>query len=55
MEFIEKVLRADRKAPRKQWHTAHRIHRRIQEEMPGHAVSESTIRRYVSERKVELK
>jgi transposase len=54
IEFVERVLRADRKAPRKQRHTAHRIHRRIQEEMPGHAVSESTIRRYVSRRKVEL-
>ena len=53
-EFIDAVMRADRKAPRKQRHTAHRIYGRIREEMPGHAVSESTIRRYVSVRKTEL-
>jgi transposase len=54
MEFIDGILGADRKAPRKQRHTAHRIYRRIQEEMPGQAVSESSVRRYVSKRKPEL-
>jgi hypothetical protein len=29
--FIEQILEADRQSPRKQRHTAHRIHQRIQE------------------------
>lgn len=52
--FIDEILMADRKAPRKQRHTAHRIHGRIKKEMPEHKVSESSVRRYVSRRKVEL-
>ena len=54
IEFIDGILAADRKAPRKQRHTAHRIYGRIREEMPGHAVSESSVRRYVSKRKPEM-
>jgi len=54
IEFIDGILAADRKAPRKQRHTAHRIYGRIEEEMPSHAVSESSVRRYVSKRKPEL-
>ena len=54
MPFIEGVLEADRKAPRKQRHTAHRIWQRIKVEMPDQVVAESTIREYVRERKREL-
>ncbi len=54
IEFIDGILAADRKAPRKQRHTAHRIYGRIKEEMPSHAVSESSVRRYVSKRKPDL-
>jgi hypothetical protein len=34
VEFVDAVLEADRKAPRKQQHTAHRIWERIQQELP---------------------
>lgn len=54
MEFIDQVLVADRKEPRKQRHTAHRIYTRLQEEMPDHSVAESSVRRYVNRRKAEL-
>jgi hypothetical protein len=50
-EFIEAILESDRKAPRKQRHTAHRIHQRLRVESPGCEVSESTVRRYVGRRK----
>lgn len=53
-EFIEGILEADRKAPRKQRHTAHRIWVRVRQEMPGVEVAESTVRRYVRERKREM-
>ena len=52
--LIESILEADRTAPRKQRHTAHRIYIRIQQEMANADVSESTVRRYVSQRKREL-
>jgi transposase len=52
--FVDAILEADRKAPRKQRHTAHRIWCRIQAQMPEVEVCESTIRRYVRERKMEL-
>jgi transposase len=53
--FIDAILQADRKAPRKQRHTAHRIWCRIRGEMPEvNAIAESTIRRYVRERKLHL-
>ena len=54
MAFIDALLEADRKAPRKQRHTAHRIWCRIRAEMPQVEVAESTIRRYVHERKIKL-
>jgi transposase len=54
MPFIESILEGDRQAPRKQRHTAHRIWQRIRAEMPERAVAESTIRKYVRERKHEL-
>ena len=51
--FIEMVLEADRLAPRKQRHTAHRIWERIRSEL-GIEVAESTVRKYVGRRKREL-
>jgi hypothetical protein len=52
--FIEAILLADENAPRKQRHTAHRIWSRIREELPEVSIAESSIRRYVRERKIEL-
>ena len=34
MEFVDRILEADKKAPRKQRHTAHRIWERIRCELP---------------------
>jgi len=53
-DYIDEILEEDKRAPRKQRHTAHRIWRRALEEHPGHAVAESTIRRYVGHRRREL-
>ena len=55
MAFVEAILEADRKAPRKQRHTAHRIWCRIRAELPEVELCESTIRHYVRERKIELR
>lgn len=52
--FIDEILRADRQAPRKQRHTAHRIYVRIREELPECAIAESTVRRYVQQQKEAL-
>jgi transposase len=52
--FIDAILEADRNAPRKQRHTAHRIWRRIMTELPAPKVAEVTVRQYVRERKQEL-
>jgi hypothetical protein len=52
--FIDRVLDEDRRAPRKQRHTARRIHRRILREFPGTAVAESTVRNHVRERKRQM-
>jgi transposase len=54
MAFIDAILEGDRKAPRKQRHTAHRIWCRLRAEMPEVSVAQSTIRRYVRQRKIEL-
>lgn len=54
LPFIDRILETDRKAPRKQRHTAHRIWQRILAERPECQVAESTVRRYVRERKQEL-
>lgn len=54
VDFIDAVLEADRKAPRKQRHTAHRIWVRLCQERPGHPVAEATVREYVRERKRAL-
>jgi transposase len=52
--FIDGILAADRKAPRKQRHTAHRIYVRIRQEMSDAKVSESTVRRYVCWKKQQM-
>jgi transposase len=54
MAFIDRVLEEDRAAPRKQRHTARRLHRRILEEFPGCEVGESTVRNHVRERRRQL-
>ena len=41
--FIERVLEQDLRSPRKQRHTARRLHRRLLTEFPGTAVAESTV------------
>jgi hypothetical protein len=41
------MLEADRKAPRKQRHTAHRMWCRLKAEHPEMDIAESTVRRYV--------
>lgn len=41
--FIEAILDADRTAPRKQRHTAHRSYQRIQTELPACPIAESTV------------
>ena len=53
-EFIDGILESDRKSPRKQRHTAHRIWVRLRKEMPEIEVVESTVRRYVRQRKREM-
>jgi len=53
-DFVEAILIADQKAPRKQRHTAHRIYVRIQQERSQCKVAESTVRQYVRERKLAL-
>ena len=51
---IEGMLEADREAPRKQRHTAHRIWTRLRDEHPAHPVGEPTVRRYVQLRRQEM-
>jgi transposase len=53
-EFIDAILEADRQAPRKQRHTAHRIWERIRKEKPECEAAEATVRRYVQQRKEAL-
>src|ERR1700724_1239710 len=52
--FIDGILESDRKAPRKQRHTSHRIWARLRREMPAVDVAESTVRQYVRERKAAM-
>ena len=47
-EIINRILEADRDAPRKQRPTAHRIFSRLREEHSEHPISEPTVRRYVA-------
>ena len=51
---IDQMLEADKAAHRKQRHTAHRIFTRLKEEHPECEVGESTVRRYVRQRKFEM-
>jgi len=53
-EFIDEILRADQRTPRKQRHTAHRIWERIRQERAEVTVAESSVRHYVCRRKQEL-
>jgi transposase len=53
-EFIDAILEGDRKAPRKQRHTAKRIWERIREEAPLCTAAERTVRQYVEQRKEAL-
>jgi transposase len=52
--FIDQVLAEDRRTPRKQRHTARRIHQRILREFPDAAVAESTVRNHVRARKRQM-
>lgn len=52
--FMESILDQDRKAPRKQRHTAHRIWKRVQQGFPDLQVSERMVRKYVRKRKLAL-
>jgi transposase len=52
--FIDAILAADGTAPRKQRHTARRIFHRLQAELPGFPVGESTVREYVRAQKQAL-
>jgi transposase len=54
VEFVDRILEADKKAPRKQRHTAHRIWERIRCELPACQAGERTIRQYVHDRKRAL-
>ena len=52
--LIDSILESDRKAPRKQRHTARRIFDRIHAEVPGCTPPERTVREYVERRRREL-
>ena len=54
IDFINRILEEDARAPRKQRHTATRIWRRILEEVPDCRPAEATVREYVRERKRAL-
>jgi hypothetical protein len=54
VEFVDAILEADRRAPRKQRHTAHRVWARIQSELPDCKIAERTVREYVHTRKIAL-
>jgi transposase len=52
--FIDTVLEEDRRAPRKQRHTARRLYRRILTEFPDATVAEPTVRTHVRARKHQM-
>lgn len=52
--FIDTILKGDLQAPRKQRHTAHRIYDRLRAEQPELQVSETTVRKYVREKKLQI-
>src|SRR5664280_2163678 len=51
VSLIDSILESDRKAPRKQRHTARRIYDRICAEVPGCTPAQRTVRQYVERRK----
>src|ERR1700735_4858352 len=51
--FIDTILENDLTAPRKQRHTAHRIYDRLRMEKPDIQVAETTVRKYVREKKLQ--
>ena len=53
-ERIDEILEQDLKVVRKHRHTAHRICKRLHEELPELSISESLVRTYVRKRKLEL-
>src|ERR1700737_581875 len=53
-DAIERMLEADRQAPRKKRHTARRLWVRVRGEHPDFPVAEVTVRQYVQKRKQEL-
>lgn len=53
--LIDKWLAEDKKAPRKQRHTAKRIHKRLQKEAPGYNCSYRLEAAYVAAKKKELR
>jgi transposase len=52
--LVGQILETDKKAPRKQRHTAHRIWERIRRELPDCSICERTVRQYVHDRKIAL-
>jgi transposase len=52
--FIDQILEEDRRAPRKQRHTARRIYHRVQAEFPEVSIAESTVRNHVRTRKRQI-
>ncbi len=54
IEFVRNCLEEDKRAPRKQRHTSHRIFKRLQEEL-GYRGAESTIRRLVGQLRPSLR
>jgi len=53
--IIDKWLMEDRKAPRKQRHTAKRVHKRLKDEADGYDCSYRLVATYVAEKKKELR
>lgn len=51
--FIDEVLEADKRAPRKQRHTARRVWQRLSDEKQAQ-VSEASVRRYVHDRRRQM-
>lgn len=54
-EYTREILLADKKAPRKQRHTAHRIWKRMRREKPSWSIGESTVRVLVRQIRQELR
>ena len=53
--IIDKWLTADKKAPRKQRHTAKRVHRRLKDEVEGYDCSYRLVAAYVADKKLDLR